>query len=89
MVGLSVHKLERWLKRRHPNKTGKWITSKYWHRIGDDNWVFAVKKGDKPTKLIKHLKTPIARHVKVKGEASPFDIRWKWGILEFKNGNTS
>lgn len=71
-------KLSRWAQRRHPGKTGAWITSKYWHTVGDDNWVFSVTKDGKVAEtLIKHAKD-IVRHVKVKGNASPFDGNLKY-----------
>ncbi len=66
--------LRRWAKRRHPNKTGKWVARKYWHTTGKDNWTFAVKvNGQVAEKLYYHAETPIIRYVKVKGEASPYD----------------
>jgi len=33
--------LWKWAKRRHPHKSKKWITSKYWQTIGKRKWVFA------------------------------------------------
>jgi len=67
-------KLKSWAQRRHPNKTGQWIAKKYWQTIGGDNWVFATKQaGKSPLRLLKHDETPIVRHVKVKGNASPYD----------------
>jgi RNA-directed DNA polymerase len=67
-------KLKSWAKSRHPNKTGYWITNKYWQTIGGDNWVFATRQeGENPLRLLKHSATKIVRHVKVKGDASPYD----------------
>ncbi|HEY9693693.1 MAG TPA: group II intron reverse transcriptase/maturase [Oculatellaceae cyanobacterium] len=67
-------KLKSWAKRRHPNKSGGWIADKYWQTIGGDNWVFATRQeGTNPLRLLKHGTTEIVRHVKVKGEASPYD----------------
>ncbi len=67
-------KLKRWAERRHPNKSGGWVANKYWQTIGGDNWVFATKqKGKNPMRLRKHAETPIVRHVKVKGDASPYN----------------
>jgi RNA-directed DNA polymerase len=67
-------KLKSWGKHRHPNKSGEWITNKYWQTIGGDNWVFATRQeGKNPLRLLKHSATEIERHVKVKGEASPYD----------------
>jgi RNA-directed DNA polymerase len=70
---LVYQKLRAWSKRRHPNKSGEWVSNKYWHSVGGDNWVFSIKNGANSLKLIDHAHTPIVRHIKVKGEASTFD----------------
>jgi len=71
---LMYQKLRAWAKRRHPCKTGAWVANKYWHPIGGDNWVFATRQGgENPMKLANHSATLIVRHVKVKGDASPYD----------------
>jgi RNA-directed DNA polymerase len=71
---LMYQKLEAWAKRRHPKKGGSWVAKKYWRSIDGDNWVFATRsKGANPLRLLKHTNTPIVRHVKVKGESSPYD----------------
>jgi len=50
------------------------LKDKYWHRVGNKNWVFGVKKNeDVVLRLQLHSKIPIKRHTKVKGTASPFD----------------
>ena len=46
------------------------MIKKYWGTIGQDNWVFKDNNGNK---LIKYAQTRIIRHVKVKGESSPYD----------------
>jgi len=67
-------KLRAWARHRHPTKSGEWVAKKYWQTIGGDNWVFATRQeGKNPLKLAKHSATPIVRHVKVKGDASPYD----------------
>jgi RNA-directed DNA polymerase len=72
---LLTLKLLRWAKRRHPRKGKKWVKDKYWHTSGDRNWVFAewARKSLSYVKLLNHADTPIARHVKVKGDKSPYD----------------
>ncbi|MEH2055617.1 MAG: group II intron maturase-specific domain-containing protein [Nostoc sp.] len=71
---LMYPKLKAWAKRRHPNKSGEWVSKKYWQTIGGDNWVFATKQeGKNPMQLQSHTETKIVRHVKVKGDASPYD----------------
>lgn len=63
-------RLKRWAVRRHPNKNKTWIINKYWKTVGGDNWSFGEKDG---ATLIRHSATAIKRHVKVKGEASPYN----------------
>ncbi|MDZ7960184.1 MAG: group II intron reverse transcriptase/maturase [Aulosira sp. DedQUE10] len=71
---LTYQKLSAWSKRRHPKKNGGWVSKRYWQSIDGDNWVFATRKeGSTPLRLLKHDDTPIVRHVKVKGESSPYD----------------
>ena len=71
---LMYPKLKAWAERRHPNKSGKWVSKKYWQTIGGDNWAFATRQeGKNPMRLRSHSETPIVRHVKVKGDASPYD----------------
>ena len=70
-----IHKrLRRWADRRHPNKNKQWVVNKYWIKIGEDKWVFGCHKVNKYiSTLIKHPKTAIKRHTKVKNECSPYD----------------
>ncbi|HBB32080.1 MAG TPA: group II intron reverse transcriptase/maturase [Cyanobacteria bacterium UBA9273] len=71
---LMYQKLETWAKRRHPKKSGYWVSNKYWQKIDGDNWVFATRlEGNHPMRLLKYVNTPIVRHIKVKGESSPYD----------------
>ena len=70
---LVFKKLKSWAKSRHPNKSWKWRANKYWG-TNDGCWTFATpQKSKNLMRLIKHHSTPIVRHVKVKGESSPFD----------------
>jgi RNA-directed DNA polymerase len=64
------HLLQRWAKRRHPNKGGHWIARRYWRLPG---WAFASGDG---TTLHQHKQTRIHRHVKVRGSRSPYDGDW-------------
>lgn len=71
---LIFQKLVAWAKHRHADKSWEWISRKYWQTIGGDQWVFATQLEDKdPQILRKHNATPIVRHIKVKGDASPFN----------------
>jgi RNA-directed DNA polymerase len=62
--------LRRWARRRHPNKTPKWVSRKYWALNQGAGWTFRAPDG---SGLKRHTAPPIKRHVKVKGAASPYD----------------
>ncbi len=67
-----------WCKRRHPKKKLKWVKDKYFRRIKGVDWTFCCETEDRKGKknllcLYNIAKTPIVRHIKVKGTASPFD----------------
>ena len=70
---LTYLKLFAWAKRRHSNMSIWDVVNNYWMTIGDRNWVFATRKKNNPLRLLYHAETPIVRHVKVKGESSPYD----------------
>ncbi|MCG5059190.1 MAG: group II intron reverse transcriptase/maturase [Limnoraphis sp. WC205] len=70
---ILYHQLRAWAKRRHPNKNAQWITTKYWHSEGNKKWVFSTREGQNTYKLQKHSDTKIVRHIKVKGDKSPYD----------------
>lgn len=71
--------LRRWAKRRHPNKSKKWVDDKYFTAIEYDNWIFNAgmkQLTDGRFGLIALFKlhtTKIVRHVKIKADANPFD----------------
>ena len=60
--------LWRWAKRRHPKKNKWWISTRYWHRVGNRNWVFSTENKE----LIRVDSTAIVRHTKIKASANPF-----------------
>jgi RNA-directed DNA polymerase len=70
--------LWQWARRRHPNKSPRWFKPKYFDRRGNRDWSFFGEPCDdegRPTKVWLYYakSTPIKRHVKVKGEANPYD----------------
>jgi len=78
------HLLWRWAKRRHPNKPNRWITRKYFKSTGLRNGVFMTElRTTKPNgkskwlKLVSASETKIRRHVKIRGDANPFDPKWE------------
>lgn len=74
--------LWRWARRRHPNKRASWVKAKYFQAIGQRNWEFCGEligsKGKPyPVRLVKAADVTIKRHVKIKGEANPYDPAWE------------
>jgi RNA-directed DNA polymerase len=87
--------LWRWAKRRHPNKNTSWVRKRYFKTINFNKWTFAttisVRRGkEKDLILYPIASTPIERHVKVKGEASPDDpsLREYWEKRHQKHGRS-
>jgi RNA-directed DNA polymerase len=64
--------LYRWAKRRHLRKGHGWVVRKYWQF---PQWVFGPKDG--PT-LRRHSSVKIRRHIKVRGDKSPYDGDWAY-----------
>jgi RNA-directed DNA polymerase len=60
--------LWRWAKRRHPHKGQWWISTKYWHRKDNRNWVFCTEN----VELLRVDHIPIVRHAKVRMDANPY-----------------
>jgi RNA-directed DNA polymerase len=72
------HCLWRWARRRHQNKNPSWLKLKYFERYRGRDWnFFGETRDDEGTpnkvRLLSTSRTPIKRHVKVKGEANPYD----------------
>lgn len=84
-----------WCKRRHNKRSKNWVKNKYFRRIKGVDWTFCCmtkdRKGNKKLlELYNVATTPIIRHTKVKGDASPFDaeLREYWSIRQTKQGRT-
>jgi RNA-directed DNA polymerase len=76
--------LWRWACRRHPHKPVRWVRKRYFLTLGNRNWVFGAtvkddRGGQVVKKLLKAQDTPIRKplHIKIKGDANPFDPRWE------------
>ncbi len=87
--------LWRWAKRRHPNKSTKWVRNRYFKTIKGNQWTFTAITNDRQNKrkevvLYPIASTPIERHIKVKGDASPDDPSLKeyWNKRHQKFGKT-
>jgi RNA-directed DNA polymerase len=79
---LIFGKLWRWARRRHPTKRAHWVRAKYFTRRGHDQWVFYGQTVDRrgryhPVSLLNTADTGIRRHVKIRGQANPYDPTWE------------
>ncbi len=75
-----------WAVRRHPNKNRHWIRRRYWKRGQGQHSTFATPED---YDLRRHDTTAIRRHVKVKGEASPYDGNLLYWSQRLKNHPTT
>lgn len=71
-----------WAKRRHRNKNYHWIKNKYFATVNGDNWVFnagmvAYKGRYKVLRLLDARKVAIKRHIKIRAEAHPYDLKYR------------
>jgi RNA-directed DNA polymerase len=74
--------LWRWARRRHPQNAKQWVAEKYFLHPKTGKWMFfgevAGKDGTvQAVQLRKATDVPISRHVKIKGEANPYDPQWE------------
>ena len=72
----------RWARRRHDHKGASWVKAKYFRRVGNREGVFTgVASGRDGERVLVHLfsagSIPIRRHVKVRGDANPYDPSWE------------
>lgn len=69
-------RLMRWGKRRHPEKSGIWITNRYFGNAKGSKWAFRDKVSGKTLiRLNNDIRT--YRHIKILGDANPFDADWE------------
>lgn len=74
--------LWRWACRRHPNKPRHWVKHKYFHSFNQRQWVFcgeALGRNGKSyrVRLVYAADVAIKRHVKIRGQANPYDPGWE------------
>jgi RNA-directed DNA polymerase len=68
-----------WARRKHPNKSRGWLKRRYFSAAGKG--VFSTRKKTGAGEscvlaLYRTAKTIIQRHIKVRGEANPYDRRY-------------
>ena len=57
--------------------------------MGEDRWYFATTIENKIMRLFKYRETPIRRHIKVKGDRSPYDGDWiYWSTRQGRHPQT-
>lgn len=66
-----------WVRRRHTNKSKKWIQAKYFYTVGARHWVFGAKTKTDIICLKQAADTKILRHQKIRGDANPYDKEWE------------
>jgi RNA-directed DNA polymerase len=83
-----------WSRRRHPGKSATWVKNRYYHAIGERTWRFAARTNSQSPlgqpswkRLLYAGNTPIQRHLKIKGEANPFDPRWRLYFAQRAKGS--
>jgi RNA-directed DNA polymerase len=72
--------LWQWARRRHRNKGTRWIKEKYFRSHKRRNWIFFDKDSkdkEREVWLYTAARTSIRRHIKIKGQANPYDPAWE------------
>jgi RNA-directed DNA polymerase len=90
-----------WCRRRHPNKSRKWIRTKYFRQEGHRHWVFTGllldQKGQGwPIQLMTAASVKIIRYVKIRSAVNPYDpewelyleARWCWQLAQTRTGRS-
>jgi RNA-directed DNA polymerase len=76
-----VGQLKRWAFRRHNNKSKRWVLKKYFKSENNRKWVFKNSRKVNDVKQVCTLRKladiPIIRHVKIRKDANPFDLKWE------------
>jgi len=85
--------LWRMLRKRHPGKSRKWLSKKYW-TAAEKKHIFSVKaktvKGTvKVYKVLRTASIGIKRHIKIKAAANPYDPRFAKYFWERRNNKES
>jgi RNA-directed DNA polymerase len=73
--------LKRWIKRRHPDKPGRWRMDRYFRQKGGRRWTFTDRNYSPPNSrgaldLLRASDLKIIRHVKVRAKATVFNPRY-------------
>lgn len=78
LVDTQIFKaIYRWIKRKHKQKSAKWLNRRYFTTVKMNHWRFFAWDKDSQGNITKRIlyradSTPIKRHVKILGAANPF-----------------
>ena len=70
------YQLLRWARRTHPNKSYGWLKRKYFNLEGKFGFATRIRTGTGESKVLRSYsiaRTVLERHIKVRGEANPYD----------------
>jgi RNA-directed DNA polymerase len=70
------HQILCWARRTHPNKSYGWLKRKYFSAGGTFGFAIRIRNGSGKSQVLRLYsiaKTRIERHIKVRGEANPYD----------------
>jgi RNA-directed DNA polymerase len=73
------HQLRRWAARRHPKKSQSWKRRKYFSAAGETGEFSVIVQRQEQSRVLKLYRlasTRIERHIKVKGQAQPYDPQY-------------
>lgn len=76
--------LRQWAHRRHSRSNPNWVIGRYWHKVGDNEYVFSC--GEHVLKSPKSV--AIRRHLKVRGNANPYLDREYFEARKAPGGTT-
>jgi RNA-directed DNA polymerase len=84
--------LRKWCKQRHPSKSLTWIKQKYYRRVNLRDWVFGTqiktKSGNSMyVDLVDASHVAIKRHIKFRGEATPYNPAYRDYISQRTTGH--
>ncbi len=73
--------LKKWARRKHGNKTPKWLRNHYWKSSGDPHHFSCItqNKSEKSVllELIKPIDIKLHRYIKIKGNSNPYDPEFR------------
>jgi RNA-directed DNA polymerase len=80
--GAIFQSLWQWARRRHPRRGRRWVARRYFARRDSRGWcLFGIVMGpdgrQRRVWLHHATATPIRRHIKIRGDANPYDPAWE------------